>query len=288
MRFVPRWGRLAVWVVAAALTTACSGSISSDDVDRATARWEERAPPIYHWRADGEIDGRGVDLDTYAVNGVVESPVLGAADFGIDALFGEIRGAIDAGVAVTASFDDDLGYPQEVEIDGRLSLTTRDFIPLERPEPCPSTPGSARDLDAEHTSWLMAGFERWFDVDGCPIRLDVIGSSRVRSTAASRRRPSSRWGRRSARHMKVPVRRRRAPSSGIRTAWSRAWSDARRSSSETCHRAPRTPATARPTPNSGVTAPIPVSCTGSATASPTSSCSTTRSTSGACSGSSVG
>lgn len=52
-----------------------------------------------------------------------------------------------------------------------------DYQLIERPEGCPSEPGSATDLAAERPMYVgpgLAEWERWTDEAGCEVRLDVI------------------------------------------------------------------------------------------------------------------
>ncbi|MEE9206386.1 MAG: hypothetical protein V3U50_05325 [Acidimicrobiia bacterium] len=44
-----------------------------------------------------------------------------------------------------------------------------------RADGCDAEPGSPTDLESEPAEWLLFGdYERWFDSEGCPVRLDVI------------------------------------------------------------------------------------------------------------------
>jgi hypothetical protein len=46
---------------------------------------------------------------------------------------------------------------------------------VSRPVGCETTPGSPIDLDAEPAFWLaFSDFLRWFDEEGCAVRIDVI------------------------------------------------------------------------------------------------------------------
>lgn len=62
-------------------------------------------------------------------------------------------------------------------VDGRLIAEAADG---ERaPEGCGATAGARDDLAAEPAAWLEAAeYIRWQDVDGCPIRVDVVAHSR--------------------------------------------------------------------------------------------------------------
>lgn len=167
--------------VAVLILAGCGeDSISTEDVDRAEERWAEDAPAAYHWRADGFIDERPVDIDLVVVDGVAES--MNGAGFGAEytvaGLFAQMRAALAGGTSVEGSFDGEQGYPTRVVIADRVDLTTRDFVPIDRPEGCAAEPGSATDLSSEPAAWLLyTRYSRWTDAVGCEVRVDVISQS---------------------------------------------------------------------------------------------------------------
>lgn len=162
----------------ALLVAACGGdAVSLDDVSEAERRWEAGEPDAFHWRADGTVDGRGIDVDLIVSDGEVETAGSDAgALYDVDGLFEEVRDALGRGVSVRAEFDDELGYPTRIVIGDEVDLTTRDFVPIPRTRGCDAQPGSIVDLDAEPATWLMyTDYHRWTDADGCEVRVDVIG-----------------------------------------------------------------------------------------------------------------
>ncbi len=50
-------------------------------------------------------------------------------------------------------------------------------LTVTRPVGCDAEPGSPTDLDSEPEQWLAFGeYRRWFDAEGCPVRIDVISN----------------------------------------------------------------------------------------------------------------
>lgn len=50
-------------------------------------------------------------------------------------------------------------------------------LTVSRPVGCDAEPGSPTDLDSEPAQWLAFGdYKRWFDAEGCPVRIDVISN----------------------------------------------------------------------------------------------------------------
>lgn len=174
------WRRiLASLVCAVTILAACSGqdSISSEDLDRAEKRWATSEPDAFHWRADGSVNGRGVDIDLIIADGVIESDngSRDGKDFTVDGLFAQMRAALNEGTSVEGSLHADHGYPTRVLIGDHVDLTTRDFIPIDQTTGCPAAPGSSTDLSSEPVTWLLyTDYHRWTDADGCEVRVDVI------------------------------------------------------------------------------------------------------------------
>lgn len=93
-------------------------------------------PGAYHWRADGFVADRGVDIDLVIVDGVAESDGASGsgAEFAPNGLFSLMQDALNEGISVKGAFDDDMG-----------------------------------------SSWLLYGdYLRWSDAGGCEVRVDVI------------------------------------------------------------------------------------------------------------------
>lgn len=60
-----------------------------------------------------------------------------------------------------------------------LEIEDEGTIIVERPTGCESEPGSPTDLASEPAGWLAFGrYLRLTDLDGCPIRIDVISHIR--------------------------------------------------------------------------------------------------------------
>ena len=164
------------------LTITCL-DVDLTDVDEARARWVESGVNVYRHHLRGRVDGEKVTVIIEAADGVIRQRRLDTSvgRYDIDSLFDEIVNAIVANeLTATVFFDPDLGYPVEVEITSsegeHLFLETRAFASKVREPACEVGTGSALDLSREPVPFVVSrpDYQRWYDPDGCPVRIDII------------------------------------------------------------------------------------------------------------------
>ena len=180
-----RWVALALVVAAAAVGVFAivrggpSPAVGPAEVQAARSSWAQARPEVYWVHVTGEIDG--VQFGPYFAvdNDEVESQEAERLGLSVDMIFDQMDAALREGAEVKATFNAEFGYPERVDNagDGRdRTLRTWHFRPLARPAACVSSEGAATDLNAEPAAALaFASYQRWYGVDGCPIRIDVIG-----------------------------------------------------------------------------------------------------------------
>jgi hypothetical protein len=152
----------------------------ADELAEARGRWDRAALPGYYLSMDGKIDTVGAHVELLVDDGSVTS-LNGSPDheaLTVIGLFDLLEGVGNSDDDAVISFHESLGYPTRIRVQTDsvdLDLTVRDFQRFERPQDCPSEPGSPTDLDAEPAEWLLYGqYTRWSDTAGCPVRIDVI------------------------------------------------------------------------------------------------------------------
>ena len=172
-------------------TGAANVAVSCVDLDQARRLWSEADVQAYYQEYVGWIDGVSTRVVVQSAYGSVSYGLLERIDRpDVVGLFDLIAQSEADGLTVTAVFHPDLGYPERLQIgDAKVSgidLTSSSFWFADSAEtPCETGTGSALDLTAEPATWTVGvpwavgddGMTRWYDGDGCPIRLDVIGQS---------------------------------------------------------------------------------------------------------------
>jgi hypothetical protein len=69
----------------------------------------------------------------------------------------------------------DNGAKAVPETETRTFVLDDQTYTVEQPVGCAAQSGSPIDIESEPVQWLAFGtYERWFDADGCPVRIDVI------------------------------------------------------------------------------------------------------------------
>ncbi len=166
---------VAVGVALTAAACAQSGAtVDEESLAAAQALWNESRPDVYVVWYEGDVDGRERSERVLADRHLV---VVGNDHrFAIDNLFEELSSRLARGESVRATFDEELGYPTEIDTDG-LDVASKLFDGSSRVNGCEdATPGGPTDVGSEASERVLNAelYSRWHNEAGCPVRTDVI------------------------------------------------------------------------------------------------------------------
>lgn len=138
---------------------------------------------LQHW--EGTIDGERARAVVHSSDGFVKQRRLDVevGHFDMPGLFDAMEATLASGGEVIADFRGN-GAPEAFAFTmpsgAAVDMESLALWSEKREPACENGTGSALDLSREPVPWIVQrdDMRRWYDPDGCPVRIDVITDSR--------------------------------------------------------------------------------------------------------------